>query len=65
MAFKYYEFHCFACGHYVHNLSYAQVNGGRLTCPNCRRSDDYETFWVCSCGNHIDRNESCYRCGST
>jgi hypothetical protein len=64
MAFKYYAFHCYACQHYVYGLSYAQANGGRLTCPNCHRSDDYETFWVCTCGNHVDRHERC-GCGST
>ena len=62
-AFKHYAFHCYACQHYVYGLSSAQANRNRITCPNCRRSDDYETFLVCSCGEHNDRYMQC-SCGS-
>ena len=63
-AFKHYAFHCYACQHYVYGLSSIQANGSRITCPNCRQSDDYETFWVCTCGEHNDRYTQC-GCGST
>ena len=61
--FKHYAFHCYACQHYVFGLSSTQANGSRIICPNCHRSDDCETFWVCTCGEHNDRYTQC-SCGS-
>jgi len=63
MALKYYVFHCYACRNYIHGLSSAQANKSRLTCPVCSRSNNYETFWECTCGRHVERGEYC--CGST
>ena len=59
-----YAFHCYHCEKYV-IISKEQANSKRITCPKCRKSDDYETFWICgNCENYNDRRQTC-SCGRT